>query len=78
MNYFVRPSCSHSRGEVFSTNLPFPLSRPLTKGNSLYLTSSPLKGEEDFSGEPYLFILGVVTRGGGILLRTYLSHTRDL
>ena len=23
--------------------------------------------EEDFTGEPYLFILGVLTRGGGVL-----------
>jgi len=43
VNYFVQPWRSHSRGQVFSTNLPFPLSRPLTQGNSSYLDYTTIR-----------------------------------
>ena len=37
-------------GQVFSANLPFPISRPLNQVNSYYLTSSPPKAKEGFTG----------------------------
>jgi len=67
VNYFAQPWRSHSRGEVFSTNLPFSLSRLLSQGNSSQLTSSSLKGEEDLTGELFRSTMAFSLEGGGVL-----------
>ena len=66
-----------TRGEVFSTNLLFPLSRPLTQANSSQLTSSLLQGKGGFHWRTILVQPWYSHSRGRCSLRTYLSRSRD-